>query len=154
MIDYDSILKKFEKSYFTAISTGVEGENSPESEKISAETKTVFEFEKNLSADEIFYSEKNSADDLPIYTATPKELNYWHAFGGLGELQNLLIEYDLGFGNSAYDRFKIGYNKAEHFASFAIDETHYYKIQFTEYDGKPKDRDISEKVLKKIKSLR
>ena len=155
MIDYDRILKNFEKSYSVAVSADVEIENQTEGEKKIVDEKNVFEFEqKNLSADEIFYSEENFADDLPIFTATPKELNFWHAFGSLGELQDLLREYDLGFGSLAYDKFKIGYNIEEHFASFVIDDTHYYKIQFTDYDGKPKDRKLAEKVLTKINTIR
>ena len=83
-------------------------------------------------------------------------MNLWHAFGGLCELQDLLQEYDLGFGScdKAYNRFKIGYNVQEHYASFAIDETHYYKIQFTDYDSEPADKEFADRVLKKINSVR
>ena len=107
-------------------------------------------------SEEIFDNKKNSVDDLPIYTATTAEINLWHGFGSKCELQTLLQKYDLGFGgrDHAYDKFKVGYNKEEHYASFAIDETHYYKIQFTEYDGEPIDRQAAKKVLEKINAMR
>ena len=95
-------------------------------------------------------------EDLPIYETTAKEMNFLHAFGNLCELQTLLQKYDLGFGSRdhAYDKFKVGYNQEEHYASFAIDDTHYYKIQFTEYDGEPIDRQAAKKVLEKINAMR
>ena len=107
-------------------------------------------------SEEIFDNKKNSVDDLPIYTATTAEINLWHGFGSKCELQDLLQECDLGFGSRdhAYDKFKVGYNQEEHYASFAIDETHYYKIQFTEYDGEPIDRQAAKKVLEKINAMR
>ena len=107
-------------------------------------------------SEEIFDNKKNSVDDLPIYTATTAEINLWHGFGSKCELQDLVQECDLGFGgrDHAYDKFKVGYNQEEHYASFAIDDTHYYKIQFTEYDGEPIDRQAAKKVLEKINAMR
>ena len=108
------------------------------------------------SEEKIFDNKKNSVDDLLIYTATSAEINLWHGFGSKCELQDLLQECNLGFGSrgDAYNKFKIGYNVKEHYASFAIDDTHYYKIQFNEYDGEPIDRQAAKKVLEKIKAMR
>ena len=108
------------------------------------------------SAEKIFDNKKNSVDDLPIYTATSADISLWHGYGSKCELQDLLQECNLGFGSrgDAYNKFKIGYNVKEHYASFAIDDTHYYKIQFTEYDGEPINRKAAKKVLEKIKAMR
>lgn len=156
MIDY----KKFKGSFANAYSDAIaDSERQNECEKITnTEEKDVSEsaeLEKSMSAEENLDSEK-VADDLPIYEATLEEINWWHAFGSMCELQRLLQEYGLGFGSldKAYDRFKIGYNEEGHFASFAIDDTHYYKIQFTEYDGEPIDRQEAKKVLEKINTMR
>ena len=108
------------------------------------------------SEEKIFDNKKTSVDDLPIYTATSAEINLWHGYGSKCELQDLLQECNLGFGSrgDAYNKFKIGYNVKEHYASFAINETHYYKIQFTEYDGEPINRKAAKKVLEKINAMR
>ena len=57
--------------------------------------------------------EKNvAADDLPIFTATLKELEFWHACVNC-HIQKFLRDYDFGSGSVAYDSFKIGVD--EHF---------------------------------------
>ena len=118
----------------------------------STQTESIQENLQDNSAE--VEGKNNSSEFLQIYTTTKDNLKYWHAFGSLCELQKLLQEYDFNFGNSAYDQFKIGYSVEGHFASFAIDDTHYYKIQFTEYDGEPIDRKSAAAVFEKIKSLR
>lgn len=166
MTDYKKLAQCFDKALSAAISASVEseiqiGEKDFEAEKNlcnrEGEENFSADVEKKLSADEIFESE-NVADDLPIFETAKEKINWWHAFGSHCPLQILLQEYELGWGSvykdNAYGKFKIGYNTEEHFASFAIDETHYYKIQFTKYDGEPIDRQAAKKVLKKINAMR
>lgn len=118
------------------------------------QVQEALEGEKSFSPSTDFFSKTQFFldDDIKIFSATEAEINYWHAFGGLCFLQDLLREYNLDYGNAAYDKYKIGYNEQEHAATFALDETHYYKIPFTSANGEVLDKDFADKVLRKIKS--
>lgn len=100
--------------------------------------------------------EINSVDvptkELPIYEATSARINYWHASGASVFLQTLLREYDLDFcyNPAAYNRFKIGYDRQKHRATFAVDDTHYYSIAFDTYDASPLSYDDARFVLERI----
>ena len=99
----------------------------------------------------------DTQNDLPIYEATAKELSYWHAFGCNVFLQMLLREYDLDYGSAnvaAYQHFKIGMDEKRHAATFAIDATHYYLIQFDKYNAQPEDKVQARLVLEKISAIR
>lgn len=103
-------------------------------EKVLAEIDSVNSVEKaklNLGQGEVV------TDDLPIYTAEQGQIEYWHAYGGLCELQNILREYDLGFGSKDYDKMKVGYDNKQHAATFTVDSTHYCKLEFTEHNAAP-----------------
>ena len=96
-------------------------------------------------------------DELPIYEATPAQINYWHSFSNNGFLQTMLSEYDLDYASAnvaALNHFKIGLDKTRHVATFAIDDTHYYAIQFNEWNTEPLDRTQARRVLEKICALR
>lgn len=94
--------------------------------------------------------------ELPIYETTTRQLDYWHAFGSNVHLQMLLRWYELDFStyeNRAYDEFKIGFDEKRHVATFAIDETHYYTIQFNEKNSAPVNRADADLVLREIQRL-
>lgn len=92
---------------------------------------------------------------LPLYEATTKELNYWHAFGCNGFLQDLLREYDLDHASPhAFNHFKIGLDVKRHVATFAIDKTHYHVIHFDKYNAAPLSYAEAHRVLERISELR
>ena len=100
------------------------------------------------------FSEKNVlADDLPIFTATLNELEFWHACVNC-HIQKFLRDYDFGSGSVAYDSFKIGVDEHNHALTFAIDDTHYLKIDLTDNNFLPIDSEQAEKVLRKVNDLR
>lgn len=92
------------------------------------------------------------ADDLPTYTATQNEINKWHSYGAL-TAQYLLKFYNFGYYDRAYNKLKIGYDVGNHAATFALDDSHVYKIPFDKYDAAPLDDSIADKVLQKIQEL-
>lgn len=94
--------------------------------------------------------------EFPIYETTTRQLDYWHAFGSNLWLQMLLRQYQLDFStyeNRAFDEFRVGFDERRHVATFAIDETHYYTIQFNEKNSAPVNRDDADLVLKEIQRL-
>ena len=96
-------------------------------------------------------------EELPIYEATPAEINYWHAFGCNGWLQTLLREYDLDYASAnvaAYNHFKIGLDEKRHVATFAIDDTHYYAIEFNKWNSAPVNKTQAQKVWEKVSAIR
>ena len=95
--------------------------------------------------------------ELPIYEATTKEINYWHAFGSNVFLQMLLRRYELDFSAAnvkAYNYFRIGYDEKKHRATFALDDIHFYVIDFNDYDSAPLDAKEARLVLEKISQIR
>ena len=93
--------------------------------------------------------------ELPIYSATAAQIEYWHAFGCNGHLQTLLREYDLDYSNpSAYNHFKIGLDEKRHVATFAIDDTHYYAIEFNKWNSAPVNKTQAREVLEKVSAIR
>ena len=93
--------------------------------------------------------------ELPIYSATAAQIEYWHAFGCNGHLQTLLREYDLDYSNpSAYNHFKIGMDEKRHVATFAIDDTHYYAIEFNKWNSAPVNKTQAREVLEKVSAIR
>lgn len=98
-----------------------------------------------------------SADDLPIYEATPAQINYWHSYGSNVFLQTLLREYDLDHASpnvAAYNHFKIGVDTKSHRATFAIDATHYLAIDFNQWNSAPLDKTQAQRVLEEISAIR
>lgn len=102
-------------------------------------------------------------DDLPLYTATYKEISFWHASGCNGFLQDLLRQYDLDYGSpnvAAYNHFQIGMDTKRHVATFAIaidrgnNKAQYYVIHFDKYNAAPLDDDEARRVLEKVSELR
>lgn len=115
--------------------------------------------ERWLSLIDRYSAEKKSADvakgELPIFEATPAQINYWHASGANIFLQQLLRGYDLDFYYNVgkYNRYKIGYDDKQHVATFALDDTHYYAIAFDKYDASPLIYSDACLVLEKINQL-
>ncbi len=94
-------------------------------------------------------------EDVPIFTAEPKQLDYWHAFGCSVMLQRFLRRYDLNECTRAYNAFKIGLDEEQHAITLAIDdENHYFKIQLEENNATPIDETQAEKILNKVNSMR
>lgn len=96
-------------------------------------------------------------EEIPVYTATPAEINYWHASGSNVFLQTLLREYDLDNSSAnvaAYNHFKIGLDEKRHVATFAIDDTHFYAIEFNKWNCAPLNKARARGVLEKISAIR
>ncbi|MBQ6780713.1 MAG: hypothetical protein IJP62_05710, partial [Treponema sp.] len=122
-------------------------------------SETTQDFSADVMTKELTTGEMSMAttDDLPIYEATAAQINYWHAFGCNGFLQDFLREYDLDYASAnvaAYNHFKIGLDEKRHVATFAIDDTHYYAIQFNEWNTAPMNEEEARLVLEKISSIR
>ena len=120
-------------------------------------SKTAQDFSVDVATEELETCEIPTAiaDDLPIYEATAAQINYWHALGSNVFLQTLLRQYDLDFSYpSAYSHFKIGLDEARHVATFAVDDTHYYAIQFNEWNCAPVTTTEARLVLEKISAIR
>ena len=99
----------------------------------------------------------NTQNELPIYEATAAQINYWHAYGDNVFLQTMLREYDLDYASAnvhAYDYFRIGYDEKRHRATLVLDDTHFYAIDFNEYDSAPLEQKQARCVLEKISQIR
>lgn len=145
--------------------TGSNGESNAPPETVTATTtekpRSLKEFlNPPLRIKIIIQCVKNCADtpnELPIYEATTRELNKWHANGCNVFLQDLLREYELDFSSknvAASSHFKIGYDYQNHRATFALDDTHFHAIEFNKYDAAPVDDDAARRVLERIAQLR
>ena len=111
----------------------------------------------SISATEENTTEETAEEELPIYEATLAEINYWHAWGCNEFLQILLREYNLDVSSHnlhAYNHFKIGMDNKRHMATFAIDDTHYYAIEFNRWNSAPVNKAQARKVLEKISAIR
>ena len=94
-----------------------------------------------------------SADDVPIYTATTKEINYWHACVNIHVL-DFLRWYDFDERSVAFDSFKIGVDTESHAVTFALDDTHYLKFDLNDTNVRPLDEEQAEKVLRRANAMR
>lgn len=94
-----------------------------------------------------------SADDVPIYTATSKEIEYWHACVNI-HILDFLYPYDLSRGTVAFESFRIGVDDKNHAATFALDDTHYLKIDLNDTNVWAIDEEQAEKVLRKVNAMR
>ena len=104
-------------------------------------------------------------DDLPIYEATAEQLTAWHEKGErhLPLWQYLTADHLYFYSKICcdYRLFNVGYNFEEHFASFQLDETHYYRLQFDVTDTMPIDpnagrllprlHEITDKIFRSLK---
>lgn len=96
-------------------------------------------------------------EEITVYTATPAEINYWHAHGSNVFLQTMLREYDLNNSSenvAAYNHFRIGLDEKNHRATFAIDDVHYLAIEFNQRNCAPVDKTQARRVLEKICAIR
>lgn len=158
--------------------------NKQENSGISAVEEKSNEIKKILvtdsfSADEnIASSEKLPVEDIPVYSATPTQIENWHE-QLKAKLKEGLLFYDArrDFGDKLFptfkkmiqgvelEKFKIGYDRYSGSYIFAIDSKHYLKAQtFVDYESyrlflesddvelKYKTPD-AEKIFEKIKSL-
>ena len=94
-----------------------------------------------------------SADDVPIYTATTEEINYWHACVNIHVL-DFLRWYDFDRQSAAFDGFKIGVDEKRHAVTFALDDTHYLKFDLNDTNVRPLDEEQAEKVLRRANAMR
>ena len=144
-------------------------EYSAESEEIIAEPVQFAKLENEELSEEVARREEAqpqidsvssptvATKELPIYEATPAEINYWHASGSNVFLQTLLREYDLDNSSAnvaAYNHFKIGLDEKRHVATFAIDDTHFYAIEFNKWNCAPVNKTRAQEVLEKISAIR
>ena len=93
------------------------------------------------------------ADDVPIYTATTKEINYWHACVNIHVL-DFLRWYDFDRETAAFSAFKIGVDTEKHAVTFALDDTHYLKFDLNDTNVRPLDEEQAEKVLRRANAMR
>lgn len=96
---------------------------------------------------------EKTIDDVPIYTATAKEIHYWHACVNIYIL-DFLYPYDLSRGTVAFESFRIGVDDEKHAATFALDDTHYLKIDLNDTNVWAIDEEQAEKVLRKVNAMR
>ena len=125
--------------------------NSPEKPQDSKSSSA------DVATEELATCEMPVADELPIYEATPAQINYWHGHGSNMFLQILLREYDLDHAApnvAAYNHFKIGVDTRRHVATFAIDATHYLAIDFNQWNSAPLDRTQAQRILEEISAIR
>lgn len=144
-------------------------EYSAESEKVIAEPVQFAKLENEELSEEVARREEAqpqidsvssptvATEELPIYEATPAKINYWHASGSNVFLQTLLREYGLDNSSAnvaAYNHFKIGLDEKRHIATFAIDDTHFYAIEFNKWNCAPVNKTRAREVLEKISAIR
>lgn len=107
----------------------------------------------NIALDVSKVEEKSKEPE--IYEATAAEINYWHAFSFKVSLQDFLRRYGLDYSGVAnirwYNKNKLGYDQRRHAAIFALDDTHYYKIEFDSRDVEPLNCSEAELVLERIR---
>lgn len=142
---YESFLAALEK---------FSGERQQSKENPVAQSKEIFDGAASTDILKIV-----AQADIPIFTASPAEIERWHKNCACRWLNDLIAPYDLSFwscrdggGDKAMHVFKIGWDKEEQFATFALDETHYLRIDF-DYD-EPRDMDYAKKVLETINHIR
>ena len=102
-------------------------------------------------------TEVAQVDDLPLYTATEAEREFWRKSAFKDALQDLLRQYDLdGYppNRGAFRHFRIGFDVKRHVATFFVDKTHYHVIPFDKDDSAPVDDNEARRVLKRISELR
>lgn len=126
-----------------------------DSDVISAtnEENSIGVTEKNSAVQDVLIPSADVADDVLIFTATSKEIEYWHACVNIHVLDFLRL-YDLDRGTIAFDSFKIGVNEKNHSVTFALDDTHFLKFELNDTNVRPMDEAQAEKVLQKVNSLR
>ena len=130
-------------------------EYSAENEELSKEVARRQQVKIDSKSEAAETSSLLPTEELPIYSATAAQIEYWHACGCNGHLQTLLREYDLDYSNpSAYNHFKIGLDEARHVATFAIDDTHYYAIEFNKWNSAPVNKTQAREVLEKVSAIR
>ena len=165
MKSFGNCITEWLKADFAVISDTNAENFGDVAEKISADVPKV-ENVKNEELEKVLISmesKKNDAtfsiqsadvaDDVPIYTATAEEINYWHACVNL-HISHFLSRYDFDESSVAFDSFKIGVDTESHAVTFALDETHYLKIRLNDTNVRPLDEEQAEKVLRKVNSMR
>lgn len=109
--------------------------------------------EKNSAVQAVSVSSADVADDVPIFTAEQRQIDYWHACVNIHVL-DFLYPYDLGRSSIAFDSFKIGVDTEQHAITFAVDDTHYLKIDLNDTNVRPIDKEQAEKVLRVVNTRR
>lgn len=117
----------------------------------------------NATHNTVFSSVDTSAEDtevegnLPLYTATVAEREFWRKSAFKDSLQVLLKQYELdGYppNQIAFRHFRIGFDVKRHVATFFVDRHHYHIIPFDKNDTAPLDDNEARRVLEKISDLR
>ena len=91
-------------------------------------------------------------EEVEKYSATLAQIEQWHNYGGL-TAQYMLKVCNFGYYDKIFDKYKIGYDKEGHAATFAIDDSTVYKIFFDFSNAAPRDDSEAEKVLRKLNLL-
>ena len=95
--------------------------------------------------------ETEPPEGVKVYEATAEEIAYWHAFGGLCEVQDILRAHGMGYGSRQYDKLQTGYNEKNHEMTIALSANRYCKIPFTESDGEPLSEEKANSILTAVK---
>ena len=124
-----------------------------ENEKNEELEKVLLSMESKKNDATFSIQSADVADDVPIYTATTEEINYWHACVNLHVL-DFLRRYDFDRESATFDGFKIGVDTEKHAVIFALDETHYLKFDLNATNVRPLDKKQAEKVLRRANAMR
>ena len=143
-----------QEKHWAALLAAADEENQNNSPEKPSDSKSQA---STVATEELVTGEMPATDELPIYEATPAQINYWHSYGSNVSLQTLLREYDLDHAApnvAAYNHFKIGVDTRRHVATFAIDATHYLAIDFNQWNSAPLDRTQAQRILEEISAIR
>lgn len=158
MIKAEKILGNFTKAdsaVFSAaneeFAVGVTEKNS--ADVSNSENAKNEDLEKKSAVQSVSIQSADVADDVPIYTATAKEIHYWHACVNI-HILDFLRTYDLDRQSLAFDSFRIGVDEKSHAITFSLDDTHYLKIDLNDTNVRPLDKEQAEKVLRKVNAMR
>ena len=150
-------LKNLVEEWLKADSAAISDTNaenlSDVAEKISDDVPKDENDEQKTSEQSPSIQSADVADDVPIYTATTKEINYWHACVNIHVL-DFLRWYDFDRETAAFSAFKIGVDTEKHAVTFALDDTNYLKFDLNDTNVRPLDEEQAEKVLRRANAMR
>lgn len=128
-----------------------EVEKNPACDSVSSADISVVT-EKPAAVVETLAQDSAADEEIEIYSATLAQIEQCHNYGGL-TAQYLLKVCNFGYYDKFFDKYKIGYDKEEHAATFALDDSTVYKIPFDKNNAAPLDDSQAQKVLQKLNLL-
>lgn len=82
---------------------------------------------------------------LKVFETTPSQIAAWQMWSHHYYLRRWLFEHDHEYYDnfSDYREFRLGYDKLEHRAIFALDDTHFVAINFDNNEQLPVNRSLA-----------